>query len=280
MAVRHKCHYTTLRTVRGKLTHRSTCFSPSRRLPRVASLFFPFGLFPSRVSTRVDVHASLLRHAPAMIPSQQTRRSTRRSLGTGQGVENDVANRVPAAAGRVGNALASGSAAIKPAPSKVVAGTSAQTRRPLGVPKPIVMTDKVRFRLLFPPHYMRSCTRRDCLASHLSTKTIADMSVNTACREQRCCRRARQAQRVCGRDERGQGESWTFDTRRQARAPHRDQLHVRQRCRKLVQHPDAAKVPDAVVDGRRHQGGSRGRRGPRFCRRRQSRAAVRCHGHR
>ncbi|POY74741.1 hypothetical protein BMF94_2217 [Rhodotorula taiwanensis] len=77
-----------------------------------------------------------------MIPSQQTRRSTRRSLGTGQGVENDVANRVPAAAGRVGNALASGSAAIKPAPSKVVAGTSAQTRRPLGVPKPIVMTDK------------------------------------------------------------------------------------------------------------------------------------------
>ncbi|GAA5992248.1 hypothetical protein JCM10908_001837 [Rhodotorula pacifica] len=78
-----------------------------------------------------------------MIPSQQTRRSTRRSLPGGQGVENDVANRMPsAAAGRANNALATGSAAVKPpAATKVVAGTSTQARRPLAAGKP-VLADK------------------------------------------------------------------------------------------------------------------------------------------
>lgn len=72
-----------------------------------------------------------------------TRRSTRRSLPNAQGVENDVANRMSStAAGRANNALATGSAAVKPpTTTKVVAGTSTQARRPLATGK-AVLADK------------------------------------------------------------------------------------------------------------------------------------------
>jgi hypothetical protein len=99
-----------------------------------------------------------------MIPSQQTRRSTRRSLPNAQGVENDVANRMSStAAGRANNALATGSAAVKPpTTTKVVAGTSTQARRPLATGK-AVLADKVCFfSSISQSHCMRPCTRRDC----------------------------------------------------------------------------------------------------------------------
>ena len=127
-----------------KLTDRSTCFghavSSPRRLPSPPSL------------TRAQhalAHARTLPSPYAMIPSQQTRRSTRRSLPNAQGVENDVANRMSStAAGRANNALATGSAAVKPpTTTKVVAGTSNQARRPLATGK-AVLADKVRFFVL------------------------------------------------------------------------------------------------------------------------------------
>ncbi|BGP57727.1 hypothetical protein JCM8202_002380 [Rhodotorula sphaerocarpa] len=78
-----------------------------------------------------------------MLPAPQTRRSTRRSLPNGQGVENDVANRVSAPAPRAGTGLASGAAAIKPAAAAkpAAAGTALRQRPPLGTGKS-VLADK------------------------------------------------------------------------------------------------------------------------------------------
>lgn len=101
-----------------------------------------------------------------MLPAPQTRRSTRRSLGNGQGVENDVANRVLAPAPRAGTGLASGAAAIKPAAAAkpAAAGTALRQRPPLGTGKS-VLADKVR------PLLLTTCARaRDAIVwSHIAS---------------------------------------------------------------------------------------------------------------
>lgn len=119
---------------------RSRCLVP-------ASLASFSAFSPPRLTRAA--HARTLPSPYAMIPSLQTRRSTRRSLPNAQGVENDVANRMSStAAGRANNALATGSAAVKPPTNtKVVAGTSNQARRPLATGK-AVLADKVCFFLL------------------------------------------------------------------------------------------------------------------------------------
>ena len=202
-------------------------------------------------------------HALVVMTHPQTRRSTRRSLANEQGVENDLSNRV----GRSAAASTSLAVGKPPAQKAAVASTStaaAGTRRTATTTR-AALGDKVRPAQTSPPRPHPRCmrTRLTLSSSSPPTPPSSPSSPPRPLRRpvgcgQRHRRRSRQAPRLLGRHERGQGQGGPVQGRRQ------------QERDRLVGCGAATVVPHALVDRRRdqcRQGG--GRRRPRPRRRRQ-----------